>query len=352
MTEEELLELFYALPIGIALTTSKGDILSSNPYLNNILLQLIQGIDEYSNITQILKTYDSKLTDLIEESDRKNTKLVIENYDISTTHDRIKCLRIKITKMISKDLLFIIEDFSERKKLEESLKASNLMKDRLFSIIGHDLRGPIGSITSALNLITSNVLDQEKTKKLLDLTEKTSRSVFVTLENLLHWSISWNEDFQQNPQIFPLGNIVNRKIDLLELIARGKNLKIENNVSEDILIFGDSEMVEITISNLLHNAIKFSKNGESIKISANDLGEEIKITISDTGIGIPENKILNIFDSYRINSMIGTSGEKGTGLGLSLCKKLVELNKGRIEVTSKENIGTDFFIYFPKAYSK
>lgn len=235
------------------------------------------------------------------------------------------------------------------KQLQERvhiLEQMNTEKNKLISIVSHDLRSPIDSIKSYLELLSLNELSAEERVamegQLVDQTRYTSD----LLTNLLSWVKSQMGGVTVN--------LVPVKIkELVDLIAGNKltsvarkGIKLTYSINPSLEVIADFEMLKIVVRNLLNNAIKFTKPGGEITIKADRKDNEVTISVADTGIGIPPDKQDEIFSS-RIHSTYGTDNEKGVGLGLVMCKEFINYQKGRIRFESTQNVGTEFFITLP-----
>ncbi len=253
------------------------------------------------------------------------------------------------------------KDITEQKKAEKALKQSearlkelNTTKDKLFSIIGHDLKGPLNNILGFSELIDEGYenLSREEIQKYNNLIYTLSKNVSELLENLLTWSRAQREKLVNTPQNISLRFMVERCFNLLENPAEQKQIALENNVPSEIVVFADEEMITTVIRNLISNSIKFTKRGGKISVSAKQNNGSVVTEIRDTGIGIQKNQIKNLFKPDVNHSSQGTDGEKGTGLGLIICKDFVEKNNGEIWVESDPENGTSFYIDLPEEKEK
>lgn len=229
---------------------------------------------------------------------------------------------------------------------KEVVEKVNREKDKLFSIISHDLRAPLDSIKSYLELLSENILTpQEKNDlegQLLEQTKYTSD----LLGNLLSWAKSQMGGV--NVTLVP----INAK-ELVELIADNKlslvarkGIKLTYSVHPSIELIADVDMLKIVLRNLINNAIKFTRPGGEITIKAEKSGNDIRISVADTGIGIPTDKQGEIFSS-NVHSTYGTNNEKGIGIGLMMCKEFMGYQNGSIGFTSTEGVGSTFYITLP-----
>lgn len=245
----------------------------------------------------------------------------------------------------------ITEQFKTRNmlaRLANELKESNLAKDKLFSVIAHDLRGPLGSMVQMLGLLTGDIKIDEPTKdRVLHELEATSKHSFALLENLLKWARMQKEGITFNPEPLLLSEIAGNAAMLLASQAKGKSINVRINGEATSMVSADRDSVETIFRNLLSNAIKFTRQEGSIDVDWKEDGDFVRIEISDNGIGMNAEMMANLF-KLTIISTWGTNGEKGTGLGLVLVKEFVEGNGGELTVTSKPGEGSTFSFTLPK----
>lgn len=224
----------------------------------------------------------------------------------------------------------------------EQLKGLNLLKDKLFSIIAHDLRSPLGSLITLLNLTRQGYFTEAGFKDVLVELSKNVDYTSTLLENLLVWAQSQMRGTVVNQKEFELFELVENKINLFDDQIKGKNIKIKNLIEKSTTICADKDMIELVIRNLIANAIKFTTEQGEITVSSRATGNMMEVCVSDSGIGISKDNLPKLF-GREIFTTRGTLNEKGTGLGLILCKEFVELNGGRIWVESIVNKGSKFF---------
>ncbi len=242
--------------------------------------------------------------------------------------------------------------YEKKKKLRESeaqLLEISQSKNKLFSIVGHDLKEPIGAIQSIFLLLK---VGQISKKKYLDLIPKLSNDVdrmSFTLNNLLIWGKTQKNGFIANPSIVSLNEIIDQNIYLITERAKLKAIKITHTVPNKTMAWTDKEQINIVFRNLLSNALKFTPFKGEIAIRVSSLEKFWKISVSDTGIGMDLETQKNIFSGYLNIATYGTRNEKGTGIGLLICKEMINYNKGKIWVESGINKGTIFCFTIPKA---
>ncbi len=234
-------------------------------------------------------------------------------------------------------------------KQNQELTNSNSTKDKLFSIIAHDLKNPIYSIKTMLEYADNN-FDELTRDELLDsisLMKNNAAGVSYLLENLLTWSRSQRGTIEYNPIPLQVSFLIQNNISVVSLQAEKKNIKIINELSEDFEIFADVNTLTTVIRNILSNAVKFTPHKGKIAVNAEKKEDYALFSISDTGIGISDNQLENLFSSSSTNIQSGTDDESGTGLGLMICKEFIELNQGKIWAESKLGFGTQFYFTVP-----
>ena len=252
----------------------------------------------------------------------------------------------KVTELKEKNTLIQLENAAF---LEETQNLENVInvKDKLFSIISHDLKDSLSSITGFINLLKDGSLTKDEFDALIPELSENANNASLLLFNLLNWSKSQMQSLEPKPTLFDVQEVFKDKVQLIEQRMEKKGITLMNNSLRDFA-YADRSMFEIVIQNLLANALKFCKKGDVISITNHINNGSCIVSIADTGIGIAEENINKLFKSTPFTTS-GTNNEKGTGLGLPICKELVELNNGRIWVESMVNVGSTFYIQLPKS---
>jgi len=235
-------------------------------------------------------------------------------------------------------------------KLTSALTTQIESKNRLYKIISHDLQGPFGNLVNFIALLKHSYRnwDTQKIQKWIsDVEGITSGSRFL-LENLFNWSRSQLNEIKVERSVKDINEVIQLVLKYIGSIAESKNHQIIFNNTSPVIGFFDPDMMSIVIRNILTNSIKFTERGGEIQISAYERNNNIEIIITDNGIGIPEEKLINLLDNNQSQSTYGTESEKGSGFGLLLCKELVSLNNGNIYITSEISKGSAFRIVLPK----
>ena len=248
-------------------------------------------------------------------------------------------------------------DVTDRKQAEENLVQLNFQlnelnatKDKLFSIIAHDLRSPFNSILGFSELLCKNIgnYDIEKSEKFIRQINTSAKHTYQLLENLLAWAKAQTHQMIFKPDDFHLQPVIQEIINLFDFSSKMKGITISNHVLEDLMIHADQDMMKSILRNLISNAIKFTYTGGRVDISAISYTENIEITIADNGLGMSVETQIDLFSPETYITTSGTANEKGSGLGLLLCKEFVEKHDGKIWVESELGKGTSFHFTFPK----
>ncbi len=232
---------------------------------------------------------------------------------------------------------------------KQELETVNRTKDKFFSIISHDLRGPVSSFYGISRMI-KYLVESKDTDQLLEITEHIDQSVeglSALLDNLLDWAMQQQGQFPCAPEVVALHPIAKDMEATFKNMAQSKKILFESRVEEGIQVFADKNMVATAIRNLINNALKFTTEGDRVTLVAATEGKQAHIQIQDTGVGISPDKLEKLFGFQDKKSTFGTSGEKGLGLGLQLVYEFINLNNGRIEVESEAGKGTTFHLFLP-----
>jgi len=236
------------------------------------------------------------------------------------------------------------EAYSEQTKHLENV---NNVKDKLFSIVSHDLKDSLSSINGFIDLLKDGSLSREEFDDLIPELSENANNASLLLFNLLNWSKSQMQSLEPKPSLFDIQEVFESKVKLVDQRMENKGIALVDHTLRDFA-YADRSMFEIVVQNLLANALKFCKNGDTITISNHISNGSCIVSIADTGIGISKENLDKLFKDNSFTTM-GTDNEKGTGLGLSICKELVELNNGKIWVESTQGVGSTFYVQLPKS---
>lgn len=309
------------------------------PYLNGFdILNLLKQIVPANTYLPVLIL----TADITVESKRKALKLGASDF-LTKPFDLIE-LQARVNTHL--EIKFKNEQINEYAAKLEKLIAT---KDKFFSIIAHDLRNPFVGIENFTKiLLRLGNYDPDDMKNQLQTIHSTALQGHELLENLLRWAKSQTDSIEINHDVFRLNDAVINCLNLIQTQANNKSIKLKNEISDDILIESDQDMLETILRNLLSNAIKFTPASGTVSVKVMQKNNLVEISVSDTGIGIEENDKQKLFriDS-KLQSREGTENETGSGLGLILCKEFVDKLGGTIWAESEIGNGTTFKFTIP-----
>jgi signal transduction histidine kinase len=273
--------------------------------------------------------------------------------------DKNRFIIIGITTLLLITLIFTLSLFKSRQRLSKAhneikrqsdeLQELNGIKDKVLSIMSHDLRSPVASLTGIVSLIDQDTMSRDDFKMLKNGMSRQLAAVSLLLENLLYWSRSQLQgEGVLHKETFDIHTIIEQNIILLHESASQKEISLTNETlpGMHLYAYADPNHVDIVIRNLISNAIKFTHQGGSIEVSATAGKDHVFISVTDNGIGMSEEVRRHVFEHFH-QSSFGTDGEKGTGLGLMLCKDFIQQNNGTIGVTSTPGKGSTFYFTLP-----
>lgn len=229
---------------------------------------------------------------------------------------------------------------------QRRLRNANHTKDVLFSIIGHDLKGPVGNIKKLIEIAGESGIEEQK--KILKMMKRPADASYSLLNELLDWSRSINNNITYSPELIDLNNILQKALDMFDAQINEKSISVKINLSREYVVFADTMQVQTILRNLISNAIKFTHYEGSIEIEVLEEHNMVKTIIKDTGVGIEPDNIKKILDKNTIFSTYGTNKEKGSGLGTLLCIEFVKINGGVFDVKSTVGVGSTFSFTLPK----
>ncbi|HPE87206.1 MAG: hybrid sensor histidine kinase/response regulator [Bacteroidales bacterium] len=234
-------------------------------------------------------------------------------------------------------------------KQTQELKEANALKDKVFSVIAHDLRGALGSVREFANMMTDNriQLSGEELQEFFVALKEQADTTFELLENLLWWSRCQRKVISPSPEQFDIRESVDNVQKSLSYLINKKNIVLKTEVSPGIYVVADLQHFNVVMKNLIHNAIKFSPQGGKIEIVAIPKENLVDIEVIDYGVGIKPEDMLCLFDPNTHFSTYGTEGEKGSGLGLQVCHDLLSYSGGKIIAKSEKSKGSVFTVTLP-----
>ncbi len=329
---------------------SAGDTIGAFPYLKRYAV-LTDSLSR-TNREEALARQEALLG---LRTERENRALLEENLQIQQTNTLIATILLVVIVIALVSVLFLLQ---KKRKANEILRKQSLelsdvneMKDKLLSVLAHDLRTPLSNLQGVVYMIRENVLDKDDAERALSHIDAQLQQDINTLTNYLQWAKTQKNGIQADLQTISISDLVKNALFEIKRGLDNKNVSVENYIPEDTYAFADKQMMMVILRNLLSNAVKFVDEGDSITIDSQETESSLQISIHDTGSGIPKEKQKHLFEAFEYVKS-GTSGEKGTGLGLSICKNFTEEQGGTISVDSKPGEGTTFTISLQKATEK
>ncbi|WP_209330387.1 tetratricopeptide repeat-containing sensor histidine kinase [Lunatimonas salinarum] len=260
--------------------------------------------------------------------------------------------RLQVTRQKDELERLYKETSAQKEEIEsiaKNLEEVNKTKDRLFSIVSHDLRSPINSLNSLMQYTLDENLSQEEFLQISYKLKHEVEHVHFTLLNLLQWAKTQMRGITTAPSDILISELIADNLDLYSPIAQSKMIHIENKIPSETTCWADRDQVNLIIRNLINNALKFTPNGGEVTILGEDTGDGTwKFSVQDTGIGMDSDTLERLFKPDFQSKRYGTAGEKGTGLGLILVKDFVEKNNGELTIKSKQGVGSTFSFTLPK----
>lgn len=327
---------------GVIIIDSENNIVNFNSSAKDIISELNFMKEDNKKIDEILKKYEV-LIKAIHSNDYDEGLISINS------KDKLKYYKININYIYEKNekiigKILILNDITESKEQQEKLLKLNTFKDNLFTVVSHDIKSPLGVLVSLLDLFEDEEdIYKEENKEILYEIKTNVKNTYEMVENVLQWFKSQSDGVVYTNLSWRLSDIMKNSLRLLEENAKLKGINVFCEIQKDIFVFVDKEMFEIVLRNLFSNAIKFTNKGGNIKIWAQESEGIVTIAVKDSGIGIENARVKEMFNNSGFHTTFGTSGEKGTGIGLMICKHLIEKNKGRIWVESSIGKGSTFY---------
>jgi len=289
------------------------------------------------------------------EKKKRADELIIANKELAF-QNREKEKRADELIMANKELAFQNEEKARRaeelittnKDLKQLLQL-NSDKNRFISILAHDLRSPFNNLLGLSEILIEDIrkLNTDEIEDIVNNINKSAKSSFNLLENILRWARAQQGKIPFDPQILSFTNNCKDAVEVLNPISKAKNITIDYSTGDHINVFADIDMLKTVLRNLVSNAIKFTNNGGTISITAKQIDSNITISVSDNGIGIAPDNLVKLFEMSEVITTKGTAKETGTGLGLLLCKEFVEKHGGKIWVESEVGKGSNFKFTMP-----
>lgn len=256
---------------------------------------------------------------------------------------------VEATELLARinSMLQLSRSYQQIIRQKEELEKLNVMKNRILSVLSHDVRGPLNTLKGMLYLFENKAISEDELKQYLGSVNLQVENVSEFLENLLHWSKTQLKGISLTFEDLSLNKKIEDTLKILRPIATSKNISMKFDGKDDIRLIADRESIKIVIRNLISNAIKFSNENDVIKIETSQKDGFVAVCIEDTGVGISQENISKLFGVEELSTK-GTKDEIGTGLGLVLCKQIIEGHSGKIHVESKDGKGSKFWFSLPQ----
>jgi len=289
---------------------------------------ILKAVNEYNIFQYVVKPWNRQHLQLVIQNALQQWQLKQDNADL------IKNLEQKVQ-----------ERTQSLEQANAELRDVNAVKDKLFSIISHDLRGPLATLSNFIGLLIE-LDDSFSPSEIRHLGKRIQTSVLHVkdlLNNLLHWSRNQMNNSKTEMEVLELNRLIRRNINLFEATAEQKHIDLQINTdTESLTVMADENMLDTVLRNLISNAIKFTKPEGSISIKSYQSDQRVIVEIKDSGVGMSEAVRKDLFEQGKHYTTHGTAHEKGTGLGLKLCKEFIEMQGGTISVKSIEGEGSTF----------
>ena len=296
----------------------------------------------------ILNKHDCTIDEL-----RKEYRLLVFKYE-KLVKDMMKITRIgdrQQNKLMNANEK-IRQQKNELEDLNNQLREANAAKDKVFSIIAHDLRNPLQFLLFSSDLLGTEYkegeLEEKSIRKYIDKVFNTAKNMSELLENLLQWARSQYGEIECRPETVNIMGMVSEVFKFFNDSAEKKKIALQSRIDENITAYVDENMIKTVLRNLINNALKFTHPGGVITVTAEETPPYVVIDVIDNGVGIPVKKLSSLFSMGPSIITQGTNKEQGTGLGLILCKEFVIKNGGAIGVTSEPGKGSCFRFTLPK----
>lgn len=254
---------------------------------------------------------------------------------------RLRRLQTKTNRDLASKNIAIEQQKEEMQAQAEKLQQLNHLQTKLFSVISHDLRGPISNVQSLLDLLTKKMLTPDEFVTISDKLKSNLNVTQRTLENLLSWALSQMDGIKTEKKTLDINACIEEACRLMEEAASRKAISLKKELASTIQVYADPDQLQLILRNLIHNGIKFSKVGDEVRVETNRSNGHCVVSVKDTGIGMTKEEIEMVTGAREHFTKRGTQQEKGTGLGLLLCKEFIERNEGKMTISSSTGVGTE-----------
>ncbi|MDD3033987.1 MAG: histidine kinase N-terminal 7TM domain-containing protein [Bacteroidales bacterium] len=340
--------VFSSMHDGVILLDSKNRIMNYNPAANCIFKSLGKEVIG-ENVNRLSKEQERLLVKIEEKNNEVFTFSMDNNNSLMYVQAKVMPIMDKRDMTIGQAVM--LYDITEETISREKLRVSNETKDKLFSIVAHDLRGPMGNMMNLLTLINEQYdsMDTSEIKEMMKILDSQTQTTYRLIENLLYWSRSQLGQIVRTLQNVKVKTLISEVTDILSPSLNAKEISVELQIDEDVEVLADVEMSRIVFRNILSNSVKYCNIGGVVTVSAHKKGNNIGIVIEDNGIGMSEAILASLFSWTKERSVPGTNREPGSRLGLILCKEFVEKQGGSISAESEYGKWSRFTVTLPSA---
>jgi signal transduction histidine kinase len=344
-------KVFEVISKGILVLDPNSRIIDFNPFMTKILERPVSNFigKRLEDIFGKDSQFEIQLNEQKKISIESSLSLTSGQKDLS-----VEYVPINDKKGNSLGMMIIFEDITQKKSIQnqiknqaEELKNLNSLKDKLFTIISHDLKGPIFGIRELIKLSFEGVISQKEFLDILPEINKNMDSVSILLENLLAWTSSQLKGEFLEKRIFELDKLVDQQVSLFEKKTQEKGITLSLQKYGNLQVYADKNMIDLAIRNLISNAIKFSGKGDLLTVFLKENEDNVTVKIKDTGLGISEENLQKLRNRESFTT-IGKDKESGTGLGMLLVHDYVIKNGGELKIQSQQGKGSEFSFSLPK----
>jgi signal transduction histidine kinase len=293
----------------------------------------------------------------IKEQEKEIALLTAEQQLQTQRSNQQKIGMIALVTIISLVIILVIVQFRKIRLKQQTnlllteqarlLEEANQTKDKLFSVISHDLKSPFGALLMVTEQLDQQTFSQEELRSLKNSLQGRVQSLNELLNNLLYWSKSQMKGVTQKKEAFDLTEVIARNIKVFKQVADEKQIHLTSNVTERHQVYADNNEIDCVIRNLINNALKFTNANGTVTVSLTSMPNKTMVSVEDTGTGISDDIMASLFTSESKMRMTGTNNEVGSGLGLFLCKEFTEKNGGTLDVETELGKGSRFYFTIP-----
>jgi signal transduction histidine kinase/ligand-binding sensor domain-containing protein len=308
-----------------------------------------------SSLLLLIVLYYGRVKQINKKNRTLSTLVKYRTRELQQVNESLKERNEEIMQMNSHVMEQQNEIIKQKESLEESnlaLNESNATKDKFFSIVAHDLRNPVSALSALTEMLQNNygVLNEDDRSQIVSHIQTSASSLKYLVNNLLDWALIQSKHLKVTPTSVNIHKSVEECFKVLKNQAHDKEIHLENRCDAQHFALVDDNMLKTIIRNLVSNSIKFSRKHGIVTLHTQQVTPtKVMISVSDTGIGMTEEKLEMLMSKGKMASSSGTYNEKGTGIGMVIIKEFIEANHGQLEVTSKLEVGTEFNITFPMA---